>query len=118
MAALLIGLLLLAMNARGHYSHQHERAVLQEFQAGSADPRVAAEPVDLSGGRSVFFGGFLILVLVGASNAVNLTDGLDGLAIGLMIIAAGAMTCLSYLIGQRGIARDIWICRARRARAN
>ena len=45
----------------------------------------------------VGFLGFLILVLVGSSNAVNLTDGLDGLAIGLMIIAAGAMTVLSYL---------------------
>ena len=32
--------------------------------------------------------------MVGSSNAVNLTDGLDGLAIGLMIIASGAMTTL------------------------
>ena len=37
----------------------------------------------------VFFFGFLVLVIVGSSNAVNLTDGLDGLAIGLMIIAVG-----------------------------
>ncbi len=44
-----------------------------------------------------------MLVLVGSSNAVNLTDGLDGLAIGLMIIAAGAMTVLSYLERARGI---------------
>ena len=51
----------------------------------------------------VVFFGFLMLVLVGASNAVNLTDGLDGLAIGLMIIAAGAMTVLSYLERQRRI---------------
>ena len=43
----------------------------------------------------VLFFGFLVLVLVGATNSVNLTDGLDGLAIGLMIIAAGAMTALS-----------------------
>ena len=35
--------------------------------------------------------------MVGASNAVNLTDGLDGLAIGLMIIASGAMTVLTYV---------------------
>ena len=35
---------------------------------------------------------FMVLVIAGMSNFVNLTDGLDGLAIGLMIIAAGAMT--------------------------
>ncbi|MFQ5896938.1 MAG: phospho-N-acetylmuramoyl-pentapeptide-transferase [Candidatus Methylomirabilia bacterium] len=40
-----------------------------------------------------------ILVIVGASNAVNLTDGLDGLAIGPVIMAAGAFTVLAYLTG-------------------
>jgi len=47
----------------------------------------------------VFFFGFVTLVLVGASNAVNLTDGLDGLAIGLMVVAAGALTILTYASG-------------------
>lgn len=42
---------------------------------------------------------FVILVLVGSSNAVNLTDGLDGLAIGCTIIAAGALTMLTYVSG-------------------
>jgi phospho-N-acetylmuramoyl-pentapeptide-transferase len=40
---------------------------------------------------------FIVLVVVGSSNAVNLTDGLDGLAIGCTIIAAGALTILTYL---------------------
>ena len=40
-----------------------------------------------------------MLVVVGSSNAVNLTDGLDGLAIGLMVIAAGAMTVFAYVSG-------------------
>ena len=40
---------------------------------------------------------WVMLVLVGASNAVNLTDGLDGLAIGCTIIAAGALTVLTYV---------------------
>ena len=43
---------------------------------------------------------FMVLVMVGSSNAVNLTDGLDGLAIGLMVIASGAMTALTYVSGQ------------------
>jgi phospho-N-acetylmuramoyl-pentapeptide-transferase len=42
---------------------------------------------------------FVILVIVGSSNAVNLTDGLDGLAIGCTIIAAGALTVLTYVSG-------------------
>ena len=42
---------------------------------------------------------FVTLVLVFSSNAVNLTDGLDGLAIGCTIIAAGALTVLTYVSG-------------------
>ena len=40
---------------------------------------------------------FIALVIVGSSNAVNLTDGLDGLAIGCTVIAAGALTVLTYV---------------------
>lgn len=42
---------------------------------------------------------FVLLVIVGSSNAVNLTDGLDGLAIGCTIVAAGALTVLTYVSG-------------------
>jgi phospho-N-acetylmuramoyl-pentapeptide-transferase len=42
---------------------------------------------------------FVALVIVGSSNAVNLTDGLDGLAIGCTVIAAGALTVLTYVSG-------------------
>ena len=44
----------------------------------------------------VLFGAFII---VGAGNAVNLTDGLDGLAIGPVMIAAAAFVGISYLAG-------------------
>jgi phospho-N-acetylmuramoyl-pentapeptide-transferase len=47
---------------------------------------------------------FIILVIVGASNAVNLTDGLDGLAIGPSIIAAGTYMLFAYLTGHVKIA--------------
>ncbi len=40
---------------------------------------------------------FVVLVMVGSSNAVNLTDGLDGLAIGCVVIAVGALTVLTYV---------------------
>jgi len=42
---------------------------------------------------------FVMLVISFSSNAVNLTDGLDGLAIGCTIIAAGALTVLTYVSG-------------------
>jgi phospho-N-acetylmuramoyl-pentapeptide-transferase len=45
------------------------------------------------------FVAFIVFVLMGSSNAVNLTDGLDGLAIGCTIIAAGALTVLTYVSG-------------------
>jgi phospho-N-acetylmuramoyl-pentapeptide-transferase len=42
---------------------------------------------------------FVILVIIGSSNAVNLTDGLDGLAAGLVLIAAASLTVLTYVTG-------------------
>jgi phospho-N-acetylmuramoyl-pentapeptide-transferase len=42
---------------------------------------------------------FAMLVVIGASNAVNLTDGLDGLAIGPIVMAGGAFAILAYLTG-------------------
>ena len=47
---------------------------------------------------------FVVLVLVGASNAVNLTDGLDGLAIGSTMIAAATYAVFCYVAGNRIIA--------------
>jgi phospho-N-acetylmuramoyl-pentapeptide-transferase len=46
-----------------------------------------------------FFVLFGVLVITGASNAVNLTDGLDGLAIGPAMIAAFAFAFVAYLVG-------------------
>ncbi|MDG5468111.1 phospho-N-acetylmuramoyl-pentapeptide-transferase [Deltaproteobacteria bacterium IMCC39524] len=46
-----------------------------------------------------FYVPFAMLVIIGASNAVNLTDGLDGLAIGPVIIAAGTYLLFAYVAG-------------------
>lgn len=43
---------------------------------------------------------WIMLILVSSSNSVNLADGLDGLAIGLTLISAGAFTALTYLAGR------------------
>jgi phospho-N-acetylmuramoyl-pentapeptide-transferase len=47
---------------------------------------------------------FAVFVLTAESNAVNLTDGLDGLAISIFAIAAGAYTALAYVVGNRVLA--------------
>jgi phospho-N-acetylmuramoyl-pentapeptide-transferase len=47
---------------------------------------------------------FLVVVLVGCSNAVNLTDGLDGLAIGATLIASGTYAIFTYVAGHSRIA--------------
>jgi len=47
---------------------------------------------------------FAALVIVGASNAVNLTDGLDGLAIGPVMTAAGTYAFITYLTGNKTFA--------------
>lgn len=46
-----------------------------------------------------FFIPFIVLVIVGTSNSVNLTDGLDGLAIGVVLFAAAAYAGMCYIVG-------------------
>jgi phospho-N-acetylmuramoyl-pentapeptide-transferase len=53
---------------------------------------------------SLLFPVFAMLVMMGASNAVNLTDGLDGLAIVPVMIAAGVFAFIAYLVGNRVFA--------------
>lgn len=52
---------------------------------------------------------FVILVLVGVTNAVNLTDGLDGLAIGATTVAAATYAIFTYIAGNRVIANYLQI---------
>ena len=47
----------------------------------------------------MFYIFFVLIVMIGASNAVNLTDGLDGLVSGPVIIASGCFALISYLVG-------------------
>jgi phospho-N-acetylmuramoyl-pentapeptide-transferase len=56
-----------------------------------------------------FYIPFVVLVLVGSSNAVNLTDGLDGLAIGATTVAAATYAIFTYVAGNRVIANYLQI---------
>ncbi len=56
-----------------------------------------------------FFIPFILLVIIGSSNAVNLTDGLDGLAIVPVMICAGCFCIITYLVGHIEFARYLHI---------
>ena len=58
-----------------------------------------------------FYVVFAVIVLVGATNAVNLTDGLDGLAISTFAVAAAAYTALAYVTGHRQLADYLLLVR-------
>jgi phospho-N-acetylmuramoyl-pentapeptide-transferase len=58
-----------------------------------------------------FYIAFTVLVLVGASNAVNLTDGLDGLAISTFAVSAAAFTALAYVTGHAVLAQYLMLVR-------
>ncbi len=57
----------------------------------------------------IFYIPFSVLVMVGSSNAVNLTDGIDGLAIGLVAIAALANAVLIYISGHKGLSEYLHV---------
>jgi phospho-N-acetylmuramoyl-pentapeptide-transferase len=56
-----------------------------------------------------FYIPFSIIVIVGSSNAVNLTDGIDGLAIGLVAVATFATGMFVYISGHKGLAQYLHV---------
>ncbi len=56
-----------------------------------------------------FYIPFSVIVIVGSSNAVNLTDGIDGLAIGLVAVAVLANGVLVYISGHKGLAQYLQV---------
>ena len=80
-------------------------AVLATFAASSFHPPELTNQLafpflkDLLLNLSYFFIPFGMIVIVGAANAVNLTDGLDGLAIMPVMIAAGTLGVIAYVVG-------------------
>ena len=73
-----------------------ERAVYEAVAPGPGD-RFAAAHQYIWPLAFVPFILFLVLVIVGSSNAVNFTDGLDGLAIGCVLVSSAAFTVLTYI---------------------
>jgi phospho-N-acetylmuramoyl-pentapeptide-transferase len=91
-----VGIVLLSLQEHGAYSTQlsvpffkrlHPNLVITSLYSHQYLWPLAFIPLLL----------FLVLVIVGCSNAVNLTDGLDGLAIGCVLVSSTALTVLTYL---------------------
>lgn len=110
LTALAIGFCLLSLHARGAYSTAMNVPFLKTYRPDLLLDSFLRSPLTYPL-AFVFFYLFIAVVLVGISNAVNLTDGLDGLAIGLMIIAAGAMTMLTYVSGHRAFSTYLELSR-------
>lgn len=114
LAAVCIGFMLLALHARGAYDTAINVPFFKQLKPNllidSLLHHTWTYPLAF-----LFFFLFMIFVITGASNAVNLTDGLDGLAIGLMIIAAGAMTTLTYLSSHAQFSAYLDLARLRGA---
>ena len=100
---LLIAGALVALSAKGSYAMEITLPFFKDLRPDPVIHALTAHPLTLPFAYTIFFG-FLFCVVVGSSNAVNLTDGLDGLAIGLSIICVGALTVLVYLAGHSEIA--------------
>ncbi|MGB7167604.1 MAG: phospho-N-acetylmuramoyl-pentapeptide-transferase, partial [Acidobacteriaceae bacterium] len=98
LAAGVIAVVLVLMELQGRYSTRLMVPFVKFIRPRLSIPALLHMP-HLGVLAFLPFIGFVMLLLVGTSNAVNLTDGLDGLAIGCTIIAAGALTVLTYVSG-------------------
>lgn len=105
-----VGAVLVGLQAKGAYSTQlsvpfakqlHPDLVIETARNWSVIWPIAYVPFIL----------FLVLVIAGLSNGVNLTDGLDGLAIGCVLITAVALTVITYLSSNARFAEYLEIQR-------
>jgi len=109
-AAFAVAALLLVMRAYGGFSTAINIPFAKQFQPSLLIESLLHNPWTYVLGVAPFCI-FVGLVVVFVSNAVNLTDGLDGLAIGLMVVAAGALTVLTYAGGHAELAQYLQLAR-------
>lgn len=103
LVSFIFGVVLIALTARGLYSTSLTFPFFKRFRPDLLISTFLLNPWTYALAFVPFLI-FVILVVVGSSNAVNLTDGLDGLAIGCVIISASALTVLTYVGGHAVLA--------------
>jgi phospho-N-acetylmuramoyl-pentapeptide-transferase len=110
LATLIVGFFLLILHSQNAYSTNINVPFFKQFKPDLLIEGWIHHPWTYPLAFIGFYA-FMVIVIAGAANAVNLTDGLDGLAIGLMIIASGAMTVLTYVSGNREFAEYLDVAR-------
>jgi len=108
LTCVLVGAALLHLQARGVYTTTLSVPFFKRLHPDLVIPSLWASP-HLWPIAILPFLVFLVLVIVGSSNAVNLTDGLDGLAIGCVLVSAGALTVLTYVTSHAHFAEYLEI---------
>jgi phospho-N-acetylmuramoyl-pentapeptide-transferase len=105
------------INLDPHYAGLHETTTLpvlatltlQEFASRIYVPFFKDHLFSISGIAISLVFLFMLFVIVGSSNAVNLTDGLDGLAAGCLIMVAACLGLVAFLSNNLDIARYLHI---------
>jgi len=97
LVAILIGVILLYMAEHKLYSTAMNVPFFKGLRPDLVIDSIMASPFFFLGFLPFLI--FVAFLIVGSSNAVNLTDGLDGLAIGCTLIASTALTALTYVSG-------------------
>ena len=95
--SLLVGVALLLLTAEGGYSTHLSVPFFKQFVPDLLIRGFMDNPFTYPLAFILFFL-FIVLVIVGASNAVNLTDGLDGLAVGCSTLVAGAFLVIALAV--------------------
>ena len=108
--ALMVGFILLMLHSQKMYSTSINVPFFKTFKPDLLIENLVHSPWTYPLAFVGFYA-FIAFIIVGSSNAVNLTDGLDGLAIGLMVIASGAMTVLAYVTGHMKFAEYLDLAR-------
>ncbi len=111
LAAAGLSVILLVLHTRGLYTTNVNLPFFKQFKPDLLVDGLLKNPWTYPLAVLPFVG-FVAFVMVGASNAVNLTDGLDGLAAGLMVVAAGALTVLTYVSGHAELASYLGLDRS------
>lgn len=97
MISLGVGIFLLYLAQQGAYSTGLTVPFFKSFVPDLVIDRLFSTPLFFVAYLPFLL--FVSIVMVGTSNAVNLTDGLDGLAIGCTLIASAALTAVTYITG-------------------
>jgi phospho-N-acetylmuramoyl-pentapeptide-transferase len=107
LVAILIGVILLYMADRRLYSTAMNVPFFKGLRPDLVIDSLMASPVFFLGFLPFLI--FVAFLIVFSSNAVNLTDGLDGLAIGCTLIASTALTALTYVSGHATLSKYLEI---------